>query len=544
MARVTPQRRRGAAVLAAAVLVLGACTTGTSDDEPTPAGTTTTSAETSAPGTDEPTDDPEEPVGEAVVAPPRETLDEFYDQQLTWGACAGGSDGSEVECATLVVPLDYLDPDGATLDIAVNRISTTGGSTRVGSLIVNPGGPGGSGLDYASQPDVVSQFIREGFDVVGFDPRGVGASSPLRCLDDAALDEFLAIDQSPDDAAELDALDDTAAAFAAACEAEHGDLLAFLGTVDVARDLDVLREVLGDEQLHYLGKSYGTFIGALYAEQYPQNVGRLVLDGAVDPAEPTLDQSLAQAAGFEQALVAFAEDCLNYTEEGGCPFAGESVEAGVEIVADLLAEADSDPLPSSTGRPLTQSLAVLGVAVTLYDSEFGWPLLRQALTDALDGNGDTLLLLSDIYTDRSEDGTYTSNGNEVIYAVNCLDDGPPGTRADAESNADEFTDESPRFGPFLAYGGLPCTHWPAPPTFTPHPIAAEGAAPILVVGTTRDPATPYEAAERLAEQLSSGVLLTYRGDGHTAYQRGNICIDEAVDAYLLDGVVPDEGTRC
>lgn len=519
----TRRAAAAAGAISVATLLLAGCTISSDDPIAEPATT-----------------EPWSSTPPSATLPAGEGLEPYYDQQLAWVDC---SDGAEevVECATLMVPLDYADPEGATVEVVVNRLPATG-DDRIGSLVLNPGGPGGSGLEYARSPDVVTAQVREAYDVVGFDPRGVGSSSPIDCLDDAELDEFLAIDASPDDPGEAAALDDTAAAFAAGCEERSGDMLPHMGTVDVARDLDVLRAVLGDDQLNYLGKSYGTLIGSLYAEQFPDRVGRMVLDGVVDPTKTAEESALGQAAGFEQALRAFLEDCQVYTEE--CPLIGD-IDEGVARIGEFLDQVDAEPIVTESGRELTQSLAVLGLAVTLYDSENGWPFLRAALAEIIDGGtAENLLIASDIYTERGPDGSYGSNSNEVIYAVSCMDQGDALDIDESMARMPAFEAASPLFGPYTATGSLPCAHWPAPPTNGPHEITAPGAGPILVVGTTGDPATPYESSVALAESLESGVLLTFRGDGHTAYERGNICIDENVDRFFLTGEAPPEGTEC
>ncbi len=471
--------------------------------------------------------------------PDPESLREFRRQRVSWSACGDG-----FECARVAVPLDYERPGRDVIDLSVVRLPASGGAEkRLGSLLINPGGPGSSGIEYARQAErVINPHVRERFDIVGFDPRGVARSEPLKCLTDRQLDEFISADGSPDDPAEEQRLIELARMLAQGCEQRAGELLAHVATEDVARDLDVLRAVLGDERLHYLGKSYGTLLGATYAELFPQHVGRLVLDGAVDPTVSDEEFDLAQAEGFERALRAFVADCV---EQDECPLSG-SVDEGVQQVALLLERIDKHPLPSEdSDRRLTQALAVLGVVAALYDRTSGWPALRIALAQAERDDGTVLLRLADFYTDRDEDGDYATNQNEVFYAVNCLD-GDDGTAdvAELRSRADRYAASAPVFGPYLAWGAVACVDWPVPPRGEPGPLRAAGSAPILVVGTTRDPATPYAWAVGLADQLEAGVLLSWDGDGHTAYGRGSSCIDAAVDDYLVAGEVPEDGTRC
>jgi pimeloyl-ACP methyl ester carboxylesterase len=464
-----------------------------------------------------------------------EALVPFYGQTLEWKTCR-----EEFECATAQVPLDYDAPDGEVIELALLRAPATG-DDRLGTLLVNPGGPGGSGIDYAAST-VVNDAVHERYDIVGFDPRGVGESTPVDCLSDADLDEFVSADGSPDDAGEVMLLQVQAAEFTGGCATRAVERLPHVGTSDVARDVDVLRAVLGDEQLNYLGKSYGTYIGALYAEQFPERVGRVVLDGAIDPALTGAELALGQADGFERALGAYLDHCLEGEE---CPLGRIETEAR-STLTNLLDVIDATPLPTADeSRPLTQSLALRGIALPLYlNPDEGYAVLSLALDDALAGDGAALLTLADLYLFRNPDGTYDGNTNEAIYAVNCLDRPHAGSIAEIEAAAPVFEAASPIFGSFLAWDEVTCVEWPVPPASEPARVSAAGAPPIVVVGTTGDPATPYEWAESLAAQLESGVLVSYEGSVHTAYREGSDCIDEAVDTYLLDGTVPDDGLRC
>ncbi|TDC53826.1 alpha/beta hydrolase [Jiangella ureilytica] len=480
----------------------------------------------------------------------------FYTQTLEWRDCGEG-----FQCSTATVPVDYAGPGGETLELALLRAPATG-EERIGSLLVNPGGPGASGVEYAQLAgSVVTDQVRERYDIVGFDPRGVAQSTPVDCVDDPDLDEYLAADATPDDDAEITALEESTRDLASGCAARSGDLVPHIGTADVARDLDVLRAALGDEKLHFLGKSYGTFIGALYADQFPDRVGRLVLDGAIDPTLSGDDMGLGQARGFERALSAFLAWCF---DQDSCALGSAEGEARANL-AGLLQRADEEPLATDDeNRPLTEALAFYGIILPLYlTADEGYEPLNEALDLALTEDDGTLLMtFADLYLERNSDGTYNGNANEVIGLVNCLDHPEQATAEQAEAGLAEFTAVSQVFGPFLAWGGFGCTTLaeglaeagvgdPADPTATPTatpaphpPVTAPGADPILVVGTTGDPATPYEWAESLAAQLSSGVLLTFDSTVHTAYLAGSHCIDDAVDAYLLAGTVPDEGTSC
>ncbi|MGH9252327.1 MAG: alpha/beta hydrolase, partial [Acidimicrobiales bacterium] len=337
-------------------------------------------------------------------------------------------------------------------------------------------------------------------------------------------------------------LEARATGLADGCATRAAAMLPHLGTSDVARDLDVLRAALGDEQLNYLGKSYGTSIGALYAEQFPDRVGRVVLDGAIDPALTGPELAFGQAEGFERALDSYLVYCLDGDE---CPLGRIETEAR-STLANLLDVIDATPLATGDeSRPLTQGLAVRGIALPLYlTPDEGYPVLSLALDDALAGDGAALLTLADLYMFRNPDGTYDGNTNEAIYAVNCVDRPHSASIAEIEAALPEFEAASPIFGSFLVWDELPCVEWPVPPAAEVAPVSASGAGPIVVVGTTGDPATPYEWAESLARQLESGVLVSYEGSVHTAYREGSECVDEAVDTYLLDGTAPDDGLQC
>jgi pimeloyl-ACP methyl ester carboxylesterase len=453
-------------------------------------------------------------------------------RELAWNDCDDG-----FECAKLRVPLDYGKPGGEQLEIAVIRLPA--GGDRIGSLVMNPGGPGGSGVGYARAARLVlSEKVRRRFDIVGFDPRGVGESAPVECLNDERLDAFLALDTTPDSPREQAALEAGARGFAEGCRARSGRLLPHLGTVDVARDMDLLRQKLGDEKLTYLGKSYGTFLGAVYADMYPGKVRALVLDGALDPALSRMRINADQAGGFEEALRAYVNDCLG---EEACPFVSHDVAGAVGEVGALLRRTDARPLRGD-GREATEALATLGALTPLYDRN-SWPELTETLRLALKGDGSLLLHNADQLVGRRDDGTY-SNQTEANMAINCVDSAYPRGTAAYAAGAVESAKRAPRFGPYIMWSSLPCAYWPAPPTLTPRPLTAKGAPPILVIGTRRDPATPYKWARALAGELESGVLLSYDGDGHTAYSNGSSCVDDAVERYFIAGRAPEDGTVC
>jgi pimeloyl-ACP methyl ester carboxylesterase len=459
-------------------------------------------------------------------------LESFYQQDLDWSDC------KSAKCAWVRVPIDYSKPDGATTRIRMTVYPATEESKR--SIFVNPGGPGGSAIDFASTME--SSFgddVRKDADVVGVDPRGVGLSTPLTCLSDKDFDAYAASDPDPDDAAEVRTLRESFTALGQACLDRSGDLAAHVSTVEVARDMDVVRALLGRKKLDWFGASYGTELGSTYAELFPKRVGRMVLDGAVDPSLDAVESSYAQAVGFQRALTNYAKDCAT---SDSCPI-GDDPEAGVAKIADLLDQLDAQPIKGAGDRELTEGLAFYGIAVTLYDKQT-WQYLTQALTLALDGDGSFLLTLADAYFERNPDGGYASNQGQVISAVNCLDSPGGLDEAAVEAETPRFEKASPVFGRALAWGAIGCADWPITSANPLPEIDGAGAPPIVVIGTTGDPATPYESAEALASQLESGVLLTREGDGHTAYLSGNTCIQRAVDKYLVDGTVPKKGTRC
>ncbi|HET7475032.1 MAG TPA: alpha/beta hydrolase [Dermatophilaceae bacterium] len=519
-----PRRRRSRlAALGCSAALLAGCT-GTAGEAaatdpvatPRPTSSTDTASATSA------------PTGSPGLA-------RYYAQRLNWVAC------SSYQCARLAVPVDYANPDGASIQLAVLRARARS-STPIGSLVVNPGGPGASGVQYAAAADrIVSGAVRRSYHVVGFDPRGVGQSAPITCLDDRAMDGFLGADPTPDDATEQSALFADARRFALACQARNADLLGHVSTVDAAKDMDILRAALREPKLDYLGKSYGTFLGATYAELFPTRVGRFVLDGAIAPDLSAQQLNEGQAVGFEQATRNYVAACV---KRSGCPL-GSTVAAGMQRLRDLLASLDSAPIPMKDPRldRLTEGWASLGIADAMYN-EMRWDTLTQALTRAFRGDGTQLMALADEYAERDAKGRYQGNLLQVIYAVNCLDRAvspdPPAFAAEAA----RLQALAPTWGRLLAWGSAVCSVWPVPATGKPQRIDAAGSGPIVVVGTTRDPATPYSAAVRLADELAQGRLVTYDGDGHTAYRRSNACVDRAVDGFLLTETLPAEGLRC
>lgn len=464
-------------------------------------------------------------------------LEAFYAQEIAWDAC------DAYECATVLAPLDWDDPEAGSIELAVKRSPATGSADqRIGSLLINPGGPGVSGVEFVDYAvaDVINPPVLDAYDVVGFDPRGVGGSSAIACGPDEVVDAYLTEDVSLESQADVDAARQRVQEFGQGCLEATGPLLGEVDTISAARDMDLLRAVLGDEQLYYAGFSYGTFLGATYADLYPDKVGRLLLDGALDPSMTQDDLVVGQAVGFENALRAYVADCQAGAD---CPLTG-GVDAGVQQIADLVSRIEAKPIETPTGALVNGTLAFYGIIVALYD-DGSWPYLTEALGEAIrDNTGEILLFLANFYLDRTEDGQYTSNSMVAFSAINCLDY-PTEVREYDEmvAFADEVRSKAPTFGSEFAMA-VGCETWPFQATAERAPITAAGAAPILVVGTTGDPATPYEWSVALADQLESGQLLTWEGEGHTAYGRSNECLEGAVDTYLLEGTLPEEGLVC
>jgi len=453
---------------------------------------------------------------------------------IGWSDC-----GSGFECGQLLVPRDYAVAGGPSLIISVIRLPALDRAHRIGSLVVNPGGPGASGVDFVRRSgDIVfAEGVRRGFDIVGFDPRGVNRSSEVRCVDD--LDHFLAVDSAPDNPAELAALLDGERAFAEGCQRRNAELLPVLGTENVARDLDRLRAALGDARLTYVGFSYGTLIGALYAELFPDRIRALVLDGAVDPSLDLAALSKGQARGFEAALGRFLADCAN---DRSCPFrhGGKPGPAFDRLMRQI----DAKPLPATRLRDprlVGPGYAWSGIVGALY-SRGSWPLLAAGLALAEAGDGSLFLLLADPLNGRSPDGGY-SNLIDAHRAVVCVDFPAPRDPAAYEAEARAWSREAPHFGALLAFSDVGCAFWPIAPTRKPAPVSAPGAPPIVVIGSTGDPATPYPWSVALSRQLSSSILVTRRGEGHTGYA-SSACVAEAADAYLVDLKVPKRGLTC
>ena len=467
-----------------------------------------------------------------------DTVAGYYAQKLRWTPCDNG-----FQCARLLVPFDYSRPAWKRFSLPVIRLPAAGPGRRIGDLVVNPGGPGGSGVQYALQArSEISPAVLDRFDIVGFDPRGVGGSQPaVHCMTGPQLDRYFGTTVTPATKAQLATVVAEAKLFASECERNSGPLLPYVGTENGARDLDVLRAALGQPRLTYLGKSYGTFLGAWYAQLFPRRVRALVLDGALDPDATSADINLTQAQGFETALRSFTANCM---AQAHCPLGRTGgTAAGIARLQRLLDRATRTPLANDLGdgRAADGALLLEGVIAALYSRSF-WPTLRSALTEAFGGNGTLLIQLADALWQRSPSGSY-SNEADANVAVNCIDRPWPGNLPVWRVAAATAQRAAPQFGGAAVWSSLPCAFWPvqaAPPA----KITAAGAPPILVVGTTRDPATPFRWAQALARDLKSGVLLGRNGDGHTAYMMGSSCVDGIVNSYLISGTVPRSGTIC
>jgi pimeloyl-ACP methyl ester carboxylesterase len=453
---------------------------------------------------------------------------------ILWRGCG------DIECATLSVPLDRAHPNGRRIELSLARRPAAG--KRRGVLFTNPGGPGGSGVELVQASDTVfDASVRDGFDIVSWDPRGVGASTHVNCKSD--LDAFYAVDRSGADAATARANVKAAKRLAADCARNGRGLLPFLSTSATVDDMDAIRAAMGVRTISYLGFSYGTYLGAEYAARYPHRVRAMVLDGAIDPAESSAQGTIQQAEGFDRALRAFLEWCRGSSK---CKFAHKGDTAAA--FADLTTSLESETLPAKVHgkkRTLGAGEANIGVATALYAGKTGggWEALGKALRDAAQGDGSALLALSDAYTGRQPDGSYDGL-TDAFYAIDCIDAPAPSTAAAVQELAARAARKAPYFGASTVWLGLPCTFWPAPAVGKIGPVRAPHAPPILVVGTTDDPATPYAAAQALARELKTGHLLTYVGEGHTAYGRGDSCIDDNVDRYLVARELPRAGTRC
>ena len=462
------------------------------------------------------------------------TLSGYYAQEIDWKSCR-----QDFQCATLAVPIDYTKLSTGTFEIALLKYKART-SKKLGSLIVNPGGPGGSGVDYAYAAEYIfSPAILDRYDIVGFDPRGVSRSAPIRCLTDKELDANNNSDSKPDNEAEFQQILQDTKKYVEKCKDKNKYLTSY-STANVARDLDILREALGDKQLNYMGKSYGTYLGTLYAHFFPEKVGRVVLDGAVDPSISNFQQTLTQAIGFDQAFNSFAADC---NKRKNCTLPKDK-EAAVAEMQKFFSQASYKPFPTKkkSGRTLSESMMVLGTASAMYDSQTGWPQLRRAIAEAQKGYGNTFLKLADEYTGRQDDGSYPNNEFDSGAVIDCLDFNEPRSVQQIRSDAKVFEEKAPLFGPYLAYGGVTCKFFNQDNEVTIKPMTT--ANPVIIIGTTGDPATPYQWAQGLQKLLASSSLITLSGEGHTGQGQGSDCVDYLVSEYYLLGTRHNLNETC
>ena len=457
------------------------------------------------------------------------------------GLVGRGAPGMEYDCTSISVPEDWNNPgSGRDFNIAMIRVRSQKQHNRIGSLLINPGGPGGSGIDTA----VILSFgqtsgglpteITDRFDIVGFDPRGVGRSDPIKCISDSDQDASFAAAPDPVSKADFDSYVALNKKIADECGQKQGSTLKFFSTEQAARDMDSLRAAVGDSKLNYLGFSYGTLLGATYAQLFPGKIRAMLLDGAVDPKRSFIESSQLQAKGFERAFGNFSAWCKRAPAD--CPIAPDAHSA----ITDAMSKAAKNPVLGADGRKATPGWIFVAIISSLY-TQSGWQTLANSVADLRQGDAKGVFHLADQYAERNSSGHY-SNLLDANLAVNCTDTDAAPSADEVRRLQGEWRQKYPLFGGPLAAGMLPCTFWPG--TRDPYPVgAATGAPPILVVGTTGDPATPYENTADLASMLGVGHVLTWEGEGHTAYP-STTCIVSAVDNYLLNLTVPQDGLRC
>lgn len=521
----TPRIRSLAAACAVTALTLTACSP-RGDQPPNPAATSEA--------------DPD------VTAGSDSALAEYYGQDLAWGECDYAPDeqdaAADLECARVTVPVDYAQPGAGDTFVEISRLPASRDDPQ-GTLFLNPGGPGGSGVDMMlSAGFFASDSVRDAYDIVGFDPRGVERSDGIDCLSDAEMDEWRAqpaFDPDTESVADMRAMYRD---IGTQCHENSSEVVGHMDTQSVAKDLDVMRAVLDQPATHYLGFSYGTEIGATYASLFPERTGRFVLDGGVDPTLDERTVTLDQAKGFEENLRHWVEDCQ--ATNNRCAVGDGGVDNGMKKIQDLLARVSDEEITVSDGRRITAVNAVEGILVPLY-STASYSQLNSALEDAFDGDFDALMGYSDSNHGREPSGEYTSNVSEAFTAVNCLDTVSRNvSEEDMAKAAETMEREAPTFGPSLSYGDAACQGWPDEPVEPLDSYTADTDQPLLVIGTTHDPATPYAWSESLVEKLGNARLLTNDGWGHTAYVSGDPCIKDAVDGYLVSGTLPEQDTTC
>jgi len=477
------------------------------------------------------------------------TLDAYYSQKPLWSNCSG--DNKKARCADIIVPLDWSNVGSKQIKIAV-AVNPASDPKNSPYLLMNPGGPGGSGKEWITQyiNELGTAELRSKYNLVGFDPRGVGDSTAINCTTDAKLRDFF-YNASPYElgsAEDLNFTKKTIQSFGAACKSLSGELLGHVDTNSAAKDMDIIRAVLGAAKLNYLGYSYGTLLGITYAAYFPKKVGKFVLDGVVDPTiDPSAD-SINQLKGFQSAMKAYLADCIDNVS--GCPFAGLTVDQAMnKIGTDFLRPLESKEMyTSEKSRTLTINAGFTGILAALYSKD-SWQYLTQAFKDVFNKakpDGRIFLLLADSYfTYDDQTKTFSTNENEAFKAVSCLDSREPGDMKSMQEQNAKVLSISPVFGRYWQYGGLSCFKWPYDVVPGPRDYSAKDAPTMLVIGTTNDPATPYSQAKNVAHNvLAHGWLLTYKGEGHTAYGSSNQCVSDTVDKFLIQGTLPAKEKTC
>ena len=468
-----------------------------------------------------------------------EGLESFYAQEVDWQNCGDGQ-----RCAVITAPMDWFNPDpDKTVEVHM-VVNEAQGGNAIGDLLYNPGGPGASGYDYVQQfaEYLVPPEILEQYNLVGFDPRGVSRSSPITCYDDPSTlyervftvgdsEDYEGVDWLSDEG--LDISREASREFSEACETYTGEAIGYYGTEQAASDMDLMRALLGNDKLDYYGVSYGTLLGATYAGLFPDNVGRFVLDAATDPTAGGVESTLFQARGFELAMGNFLEVCMG---ESDCPIDADDRQEALDEMTELFDELDDDPISGSNDRYLTSGSFFIAVAANLY-AEFQWPTLKTIIADVQNGEPESALSAVEGYYGVNPDGTFADNSYEALIGINCLDNVPEDDYDTVRADAERIQDEAPTVGRFFV-GLSSCLDWPNAGSRSLDPITAPGADPIIVIGGLNDPATHYDESVALADMLESGILITVADEGHGQYGNGNMCVDEPVNDYLLNGNAP------
>jgi pimeloyl-ACP methyl ester carboxylesterase len=445
-------------------------------------------------------------------------LASFYSQTLQWTPCGSAS------CALVTVPLNYEQPDGATITLSIRRI----GTADLPPLIMNPGGPGSEGNQFAqSIAASLDPAITNAYTPVGFDPRGTGDSAPVQCFTGASANKWLRLDSTPDTPVEARRFMSAAAKISPACQRMSPNLVSHIGTENTVRDMDIIRSALGSRKLNWLGFSYGTSLGTRYAELFPDNVGRMVLDGAVDPSLDAMELSQGQSAGFQKAISRF----------------NRKYPGSIRQINRLLRSLDTHEMKTDGSQTLTQGEAITAVFLSMYSTSF-WPQLHDALNEAKLGNGTLLQQLSYYANDQTAPNKFSSNTLSAFIAINCWDFPQTPDLKGLRQNASQFAQKSrvPELARAMSWGNAPCSAWFEHSSIKPAPASTTTQAPILIIGTTFDPATPVAWARSLNRQLPTSSLLTFVGDGHTAYLSGSRCVDQVVGQFLLTGLAPKSKT--